>query len=124
MTIGNSFAATNRYNLKMDLSLNGKPTSSPSLIVNEGEIAKITQRSSNGDENFIEVIASRNKDGKVQNSVLMKFTIGTVEKSGKKIIFSKPQIIAKENEIAMISQKNNNGPEQIALSVIATTLKN
>jgi len=53
------------YDLKMDLSLNGKHVSSSRIIVKSGEMGSITQKTEPSDTaNFIEVIAS---EGEIQN---------------------------------------------------------
>ncbi len=120
---GSAFASTNAYDLKMDLSLNGKHVSSPHVIAKEGKPATITQEnSSNG--HFIEVIAT---EGSIQNhkGILMKFVVGTIGKNGERTIISRPQVVAKEGEPAKITQSDSkNGAEYLSLSVTAkkTTL--
>jgi type II secretory pathway component GspD/PulD (secretin) len=119
MIFGNSaFAATtNGYDLKMDLSLNGKHISSPRVIVKASETATITQKTDT-EETFIEVIAA---EGEIQNhkGILMKFTVGTINKDGKRTIISKPQILAKENEKSQITVGESGSSENLSLSVLA-----
>lgn len=111
-----AFASTGGYDLKMDLSLNGKLVSSPRMIVKAGEKAMITQ-SNNSEESFIEVTA---KEGPIQNhkGILMNFVVGTVGKDGKRTVLSEPQILAKENEPAQITVDEANG-SKMSLSVVA-----
>lgn len=111
-----AFAATNGYDLKMDLSINGKHVSSPRVIVKAGEMATVNQKKDT-QESFIEVIAT---EGKVQNNkgIMMNFTVGYIGKNGERIIVSKPQILAKENEPALITVGEKDGTE-LSLSVIA-----
>jgi hypothetical protein len=116
--IGSSaFASTNGYDLKMDLSLNGKLVSSPRLIVKAGETAYINQKTDT-EESFIEVVAS---EGSIQNhqGILMNFIVGVIDQNGQRVIKAKPQILANENEAAQITVGENNGDE-ISLSVVAT----
>lgn len=112
-----AFASTNGYDLKMDLSMNGKHISSPRVIVKAGETATITQKTDT-EESFIEVVAT---EGEVQNhkGIVMKFTVGTISKNGQRTIVSKPQILAMENEKAEIIVGEDGGKEQLSLSVVA-----
>lgn len=111
-----AFAATKGYDLKMDLSMNGKKVSSPRMIVQEGVAGTIEQETST-EKTFIEVVAT---EGTVKNNkgILMKFTVGYIEKDGTRTIVSKPQILAKENETAQITVGDNKGKD-LSLSVIA-----
>lgn len=118
VTTSSAFASSNAYDLKMDLSINGKHVSSPRVIVKEGEPATIAQKTG-AEEQFIEVVAT---EGSVHShkGILMKFTVGTIGKNGERIIVSKPQILAKEGESAKITESDTNtGKEHISLSVIA-----
>ncbi|MFP5518733.1 MAG: hypothetical protein ACLGGX_02425 [Bdellovibrionia bacterium] len=112
-----AFAATNGYDLRMDLSLNGKHISSPRLIVKAGEKATINQKTDTA-ESFIEVIAT---ESSVQNhkGILMNFVIGIVSKNGERIIKATPQVLAKENEPAQVTVGQNIGDE-FSLSVVAS----
>ncbi|MFN7728293.1 MAG: hypothetical protein ACK5P7_03980 [Bdellovibrio sp.] len=115
--VGNSvFASTNGYDLKIDLSMNGKQVSTPRLILKAGEVGKINQ-STDGEKSFIEVVAT---EGQVQKhkGILMNFTVGHISKNGERTIVSKPQILAKENEPASITISEKDGTE-ISLSVLA-----
>ena len=115
--VGSSaFAATNGYDLKMDLSLNGKHISSPRVIVKAGETATVTQKTDT-EENFIEVVAT---EGSIQKhkGILMNFVVGVIGKNGERTIKAKPQVLAKENEPAQITVGEKNG-EEVSLSVVA-----
>ena len=114
---GSSALAAKGYDLKMDLSLNGKHVSSPRLIVKAGETASISQKTDT-EESFIEVVAT---EGSIQNhqSILMNFIVGVIDQNGQIVIKAKPQILANENEAAQITVGENNGDE-ISLSVVAT----
>lgn len=113
---GSAFGSTKGYDLKMDLSLNGKHVSSPRLIVKAGETATITQKTQT-EESFIEVIAT---EGSIQNhqGILMNFIVGVIDHNGQRVIKAKPRILAKENEAAQITVGGNNGDE-VSLSVVA-----
>lgn len=116
MVSGSAFAATAGYDLKMDLSMNGKLISSPRMIVKAGEMATINQKTES-EESFVEVVAT---EGEVQNNkgILMKFTVGYIGKNGERTVVAHPQILALENEKAQITVGEKKGTE-LSLSVIA-----
>jgi type II secretory pathway component GspD/PulD (secretin) len=113
----NADCATNGYDLKIDLSLDGKHVSSPHMIVKAGESATATLKNGNK-ENFIEVVANEERS-KDFDGILIQIAIGTIEENGKRTIISRPQILTKENEPVQISIGEKNGAEEVALSVIA-----
>lgn len=112
------YAAPKTYNLKMDLVLDGKAVGSPRMIVTEGQLATVTQQK-DGIQSFIDVIATdaNEKDFK---GIMMKFTVGYVDKDGKRTIVSKPQVLAKENSPAQI-QVGTANKESVSLTVVAHT---
>jgi hypothetical protein len=109
--------ATNGYELKMNLSFEGKLVSSPQMIVKAGEQATITQKSG-AEESFIEVIA---KEGEIQGhkGILMNLVVGVIGQDGRRTIKAQPQILAKENEKAVVTV-NQGQVGEVSLSVIAT----
>lgn len=116
LMVGSSaLAATNGYDLKMDLSMNGKHVASPRIIVKAGEMRTVNQKIDT-EESFIEVVAT---EGQIQNNkgIMMSFTVGYIGKNGEKTVVSKPQILAKENEPALITVEKKNGTE-LSLSVL------
>lgn len=114
LACSSTFATTN-YDIKMDLSLNGKHVASGRVIAKEGEVATIVQKSNNK-KTFIDVITTKTD---MKNAVMMKFIIGTIGKNGKRNIFANPQVIARENETAKFSQGEAGGQEILSLSVVA-----
>lgn len=112
-----ALASQNFYDLKMELSKNGKLFSSSRLIVADGENAMISEKTDK-EENFIEVVAT---EGVIQNhqGILMKFIVGTIDKKGKKTILASPEVLAKENQPAQITSGSKKGAGEISLSVTA-----
>lgn len=110
-------AAISGYDLKMELSLNGKIISSPQILAKAGETATITQKTDD-QENFIEVTAI---DGSIlgNDGIMMTFVVGTVDKDGQRRILSKPQIFAKENKPSEITVEQDGSEEILSLSVVA-----
>ncbi|WP_041577106.1 hypothetical protein [Bdellovibrio bacteriovorus] len=111
-----AFASNKGYDLKMDLSLNGKLISHTQAIVKAGETTTIAQETDT-EEGFIEALVS---EGSIQNNkgILMKFVVGVVDKNGKRVNKVKLQVLAKENVPAQITFTTNNGDEA-SLSVVA-----
>ena len=106
------------YDLRMELSLNGKPVSAPRVVVREGEPATITQGNAEG-TTFVEVTAA---EGSIQgrNGILMKFEVGTISPAGKRQVLATPRVLAREGEPARITQADTKtGAEMISLSVVA-----
>lgn len=117
--VGSSaMASTNGYDIKMELSMNGKYVASPRVITKVGETASITQ-DSNGEKVFVEVNATEKPTNNKQ-AILMKFVVGTISATGEKKIVSTPQIITVENQKAKITVGTPQGQEAFSLSVIAT----
>ena len=112
------FAASKTYNLKMDLSMEGKHVSSPQINVKEGEPALLTQEA-NGEKISMEVVVTGQ-----EKAVVMNFVISTLTAKGEKKILAKPKITALENEKAEISVGTEKSKDLLSLSVTAkrTTL--
>lgn len=108
----------NTYDVKIDLSLNGKYISSPRIILNENQEGNLKQKDETGKEHFIDLIIQHKETKIVKNGVLMKFAIGTMEKGVKKIV-AKPHLFTRENQSAEISQSDEKGKENISIKVIA-----
>lgn len=120
----NAFSAirkTKAYDLKMQLSLNGKIISSPQITAKVGEAALITQKINDTDEmSFIEVTAI---DGTIlgNTGIMMTFKVGTIDANGEKTIYSKPHVFAKENKEAEIVVEHGTGDskELMSLTILA-----
>lgn len=110
-----AFAATNTYEIKMDLSVDGKTVFSPRLHVIEGESTSITQDSADS-MTYIEVVASH-ADAGGNKGILMKMSLSHINEDGSRTILANPTIMAKENEPAQIMVGDDDG--NISLSVVA-----
>jgi type II secretory pathway component GspD/PulD (secretin) len=114
-----AFAAKQEYDLKMDLSMNGKHIASPRVLVVEGEKATVSQKS-NDEEDTIEVTATEG-DSQGRKGILLDFVVSVVGKDGKKKVVSRPRILTLEGEKATLSSRQNDAsPEEVSLSVVAT----
>ncbi len=112
---GSAFAG-NSYDLKINLSLNGKHVASPRVIVKAGEKATITQRV-DSQESFIEVVATES-EAKNAPGIMMKFIVGYIQKNGDRTIISQPQILTNENFPSTMTV-GKIGEEQLSLTVQA-----
>lgn len=111
-----SFAGEKAFELRMELSINGKYVSSPRLVAKEGEMAMITQEGPN-QKTFIEVVATEDRIVRGKHSVLMKFVVGSIDPQGQKKILYKPQVLTLENHKTDLSVV-----EDIGLSVTASRI--
>lgn len=95
-----AFAAINTYALKMEVKVDGKLQSAPVLQVREGKMASVSERTDKGGT-FVDVEANQSKGG----SVLMHFTVGTLDAKGKRTVLATPVIMALESEPATFQIK-------------------
>ncbi len=108
-------AKADAFDLKVEVSFNGRVVSSPRVVARAGETATIRQ-GAGFFENFIEITPFETEvDGR--KAIHMKFVIGVITKDGRKTVISKPELVARENERAEI--KVGNRLQQVSLSVLA-----
>lgn len=118
-----AFSATPGYDLKMDLSLDGKLVSSPRLIVPEGVVGSIEStpkdKTAIFKTNYIEVKATEILVSD-KKRIKMNFTVGVIDKVGQKTVTSKSHVIARENEKVKITlSENEDNSKHMVLSVVA-----
>jgi hypothetical protein len=107
-----SFASVQKYDLNMELSLDGKKVMAPKMIVLDCKSASISEQKK-GDGSFLDVIATENT-GK---GILMKFKVGRLE-NGMRRVLGEPSIIALDGQPAKIEMSN------VSLFVTAKKLAN
>jgi hypothetical protein len=112
-----SFAGTNNFDIKAELSIHGKLVARPHIVAIPNEMVTIRQMDGNHKETLIEMVASEVKDG-----VMMKFTVIYIE-NGKNTVISKPQILALFGEPAEITVGEDGEQETLNLKVIATRVQ-
>ncbi len=109
-------AKTNAYDLKLDLSVKGKPLPSSKVTVKEGEQTSLTQSTST-DKTFVDVIAVEDSPG---NSIIkVKFVMGTILPSGERKVLTSDEILANENQPAKVSLSTSKGEEDFSFVVTA-----
>jgi hypothetical protein len=110
-------ASKKSYDLKMELSIDGKQVSIPSVVVEEGVHGTITKELVT-QNSYVEVIATEeNIQG--NKGILMKFEVGHFKKDGSRVIISNPIVLANEGEEASISIEEEDGIDKFSLKVIA-----
>ncbi len=118
---GVSAFASKGYDLKMELSIDGKKVGLSQVSVREGKKAKFTQ-GTKADKMIIEASA---REGSIQDrkGILMDFIISAVDKKGQIKVIATPTVLAQENDPATVTA--NNGKDEVSLSVTAkrTTVK-
>lgn len=118
-----AMSATKSFDLKMELSIDGKHVSSPHIISLPNQKASITQRDDNKkEESFIEVTASDVTNDKIKNGIFMKFVVG-YNKEGQRKIISQPEILAKAGEEAEITVGSDDATETLKLKVVANRVQ-
>lgn len=105
LILGSAAFAAPSYDLKVDLSVDGKLVSSPHLVVREGETGSIIQ-DTNGKKIYIDVVAKAHKPKGIE----MNFQYGEILANGEKQTLYTPQIIALENEKASIQMAQKGEP--------------
>lgn len=109
-----SFASTNNFDIKAELSIHGKLVARPHIIAIPNQMVSIRKMDENHKETLIEMIASEVKDG-----IMMKFTVIFIE-DGKNTVISKPQILALFGEPSEITVGEDGEPETLNMKVVAT----
>lgn len=118
LTSSFAFASKDAYELKVDLSIDGKLVSSPKIVTAVGETASIIQKGENS-ETFLEVVATEGEGAiKGRKAILMKFVIGRIENGVRKIL-STPQIVAAESSKAEMSIGHTGEKDNITVAVVA-----
>lgn len=87
------------------------------MYVLEGAVASIEQKNST-DSSYIEVKATETMVSN-KKRIKMNFTVGVVDKFGQKVVISKQNVIAKENELVKVTlNENEDNSKHLALSVV------
>lgn len=114
--LSSAFAANPIYKLNINLTLNGKPAASRSLLAHDGEKSEIVQKVPNGSGTFIEVTPEE-IDGELK-TIHLKFVVGTLVK-GVKQILSTPEMIVEEGKEGSIEIGDKNDPAYLSMTVLA-----
>ena len=106
----NTFAANKYYDIGMDISVGGEKIPAPRILVKENVTETVIMK-----DRFFEVTATENP---LDQSVKMDFVLGEITEDGRRIVLEKPTIITRENRRAEMVLSNDEGREDLKLSVI------
>lgn len=105
------------YLISSQIFVDGVQVSSPRIIVLENERATVSQRSQNGDELKIEVVAyDQDGSASVEQGIRMDFDV-VYQNDGRKVR-SRPQIVALPNEEASITLSDQKDSSSFELKVL------
>lgn len=116
----NSFAATNSYQIRAEVSVDGKVISRPQLVTLANETASISQKNDDGSETTLEVLTT-DSSAEIKDGIKMQFTV-SYNVDGKRKVISKPTIVTIPGETAEITVGKTATTEELKLKVIATRI--
>lgn len=113
-------AKTQKFDLKVNLTVNGKKIASPKLIVTEGKKGMIAwQNEGEKESHFIEVIAKNDNDFGL-DVIFLDLKLGHGE--SKKEIETEPEMLVKNNTPGTITIIDGQSQETMKLEVTAKRL--
>ena len=113
--------AAGSYQLKLDVTVDGKAMQSSVLTVGTGDINTISQQEGKV-KRFVDVTLTEVK-GKAQQ-VSLNFVVGNIGANGKREIIATPQMTVELGKTAQMSSgTNKGGAAQVALTATATKVK-
>lgn len=115
-----AMAKPQKFDLKVNLTVNGKKIASPKLIINEGQKGMIAwQNEGDKESHFLEVIAKNDKDFG-PDVIFLDLKLGHGET--KKEIETEPEMLVKNNAPGFITIIDGQTQETMKLEVTAKRL--
>lgn len=115
-----AFAKTQKFDLKVNLTVNGKKIASPKLIINEGQRGTISwQNDGEKEAHFLEVVAKNDKDFG-PDVIFLDLKLGHGET--KKEIETEPEMLVKNNMPGHLTIIDGQSQETMELEVTAKRL--
>jgi Flp pilus assembly secretin CpaC len=114
-----SFAATKAFDVKAEVSLDGKPVSTPHIVTKPNELASVTQKAADNSEIQIEMIATDYTSKDTKDGIMMKFKVYR-NADGNRTELSRPQIVALPGEEAQIIVGKTGKIPAVSVKVVAT----
>jgi hypothetical protein len=115
-----SASVPRQYKVATKLYLNGTLFSSPTLVVNEGKLASVSDTDLDGTGRFVDVLAER---GPKDNQVHLSLAFGKIV-AGKRTEIVRPEFLALEGEETSMevsdSDQAGRPVSQVRASVVAT----
>jgi hypothetical protein len=115
------FASTKAFDVKAEVSLDGKLISRPHIVTKPNELASINQKLQDNRNILIEMTANDYHSKNPKNGIMMKFTVSRLD-AGKRTVLATPQIVALPGEEAMMEIGKANA-ETVKVTVIATRVE-
>lgn len=115
------FASTKAFDVKAEVSVDGKLISNPHIVTKPNELASINQKLEDNKEILIEMTANDFQSKNPKNGIMMKFTVSRLD-AGKRTVLATPQIVALPGEEAMMEIGKANA-ETVKVKVIATRVQ-
>jgi hypothetical protein len=115
------FASTKAFDVKAEVSIDGKLVSRPHIVTKPNELASINQKLQGDKDILIEMTASDYHSKDPKNGIMMKFTVSRLDE-GKRTVLATPQIVALPGEEAMI-EIGKAKAETVKVKVLATRVQ-
>ena len=112
---------TQKFEVNVELSIDGELVSSPHMIVPNGESSSVTIKNKKGEEMVLQLRASDLPKKGLKQGVIMRFAVG-YNRDGKTEIISRPHILANIGEAAELSVHDTKTSETIKIKAIATAV--
>lgn len=115
-----AFAKTQKFDVKVNLTVNGKKIAAPKLIINEGQKAQVSwQQEGEKEARFIEVVAKNDKDFG-PDVIFLDLKLGHGE--SRKQIETEPEMLVKNNTPGHLTIIDGQTQETMQVEVTAKRL--
>ena len=117
-----AFAAPQNYKIDMEVFVDGKRVSKPSVTLQDGTDAQFTSKSPNGEETFLEVTA---KEGTITgvDGILMEMQVGFKDRFGNKRVAAKPRLLSKDGGTAQVIINDKESGKDVIIKAVATRVR-
>ena len=117
-----AFAAPQNYQIEMELIVDGRTVSKPTVVIQEGTKGTVTTNNANGEETFLEVTA---KEGSITgvNGILMEMQVGFKDRAGKRRVAAKPRLLSKSGGKAQIIMNDKETGKDVVIKAVATRVR-
>ncbi len=116
---GVASAAPRSYKIDMEMMVDGKVVSEPTMIVQEGLKASVESKPENGEATFIEVVASEKTLHGI-DGILMDLEVGYVDATGARKVAARPRLLAKDGARAQVILNDKGKNQEVSIKAKAT----
>lgn len=108
------------YDIRLELSLNGKKLANPRLIVKEGESGFITyEDAATKVKNYLEVVAKEETELNKGNLIFVDLKLGHLDQSKKKSLDFNPDMLIKNNSSSKLTILDAKTNDTLKIEVLA-----